>query len=340
MGKKTSSAPAHNRCELAGQRFGRLLVIRFAGRADRGKRHTMWECRCDCGSIRTVRTETLRNGMTRSCGCLRREASGNKARTHGESKTRLYNNWGQIIDRCVNPHNHAFTSYGGRGIGICDGWRLSFPAFREAVGERPSMAHSLDRINNNSGYTCGSCDECNRHGWRMNCRWATKKDQSANTRRAFRITYRGETRSLREWAQRLGMNYALLYNRLRGFSGRIWTVERAFATPSQRANSPKPRSARAQTYHIWYGMRLRCNDPEHHRYNYYGARGIKVCARWGSFDAFIEDMGLRPSPQHSIDRIDPSGNYEPSNCRWATMQQQTANRRRAKASATVPSRFR
>ena len=84
---------------------------------------------------------------------------------------------------------------------------------------------------------------------------------------------------------------------------------------------------RTQERNIWYEMKRRCNDPTRHNYKYYGGRGIKVCQRWqGSFDAFYDDMGARPEG-HSIDRVDNSGNYDPNNCRWATMAEQTANRR-------------
>jgi hypothetical protein len=74
-------------------------------------------------------------------------------------------------------------------------------------------------------------------------------------------------------------------------------------------------------------MRSRCNDPKNPDYRHYGGRGISVCKRWGSFDAFREDMGPRPSFQHTIDRINGNGNYEPGNCRWATMAEQNRHRR-------------
>jgi hypothetical protein len=81
------------------------------------------------------------------------------------------------------------------------------------------------------------------------------------------------------------------------------------------------------TYASWGSMRERCNNSNASGYENYGGRGIKICERWNIFENFLSDMGERPSPKHTLDRIDPDGNYEPTNCRWATIAEQQRNRR-------------
>ncbi len=123
-------------------------------------------------------------------------------------------------------------------------------------------------------------------------------------------------------------------------------AKRRLATyTGEQASSYKHGWANTPTYWSWTAMRSRCYDPRNASYESYGARGITVCDRWrDSFESFLEDMGERPSKDYSIDRIDPDGNYELSNCRWLTRAEQNARRRdpggwiakRAKRAANHP----
>ena len=98
-------------------------------------------------------------------------------------------------------------------------------------------------------------------------------------------------------------------------------------------NGHKSGGVSSPEYMCWCNMKLRCSNKHNPMYKYYGGRGISVCERWrNSFKNFLADMGLKPSPELSIDRIDNDGNYEPGNCRWTTAKEQIRNRRKPRSS--------
>ncbi len=198
--------------DLTGQRFGRLVATE-AVPTERG-RH--WRCVCDCGSLHVVKTNQLTSGKTKSCGCLWDDTVPGSNKTHGRGGTYLYRIWALIIQRCENPKNPAYSSYGGRGITICVRWRDSFEAFLEDVGDRQSAEYTLGRIDNNGHYAPG------------NCRWETAKDQARNRRSSRHLTHDGVTITLAEWAERTGINVETIASRIKRGG---WSVADALTTP-------------------------------------------------------------------------------------------------------------
>ena len=156
---------------LTAQKFGRLLVIRKGGTYTSPCKTAVsrkWICRCDCGNITEVITAHLREGRTKSCGCLQRERISQSETTHGMSGTKVYWVWSQMRDRCSNSNSQDYRYYGGRGISVCPRWS-KFENFIADMGV-PPPGLTLDRINNDGNYEPD------------NCRWATRTVQTANRR--------------------------------------------------------------------------------------------------------------------------------------------------------------
>ncbi len=109
----------------------------------------------------------------------------------------------------------------------------------------------------------------------------------------------------------------------------VYEIEDFYDVTAKRtANFERHGLTKTNEYRSWSAAKARCFNTNHHKYAHYGARGITMCEEWAqSFSSFLRDMGYRPSPSHSLDRIDNDGNYEPSNCRWATQNTQASNKR-------------
>ncbi len=173
-----------------GDRYGRFVVVEEVEPVLwRTKRIRRAKCKCDCGSVKTVRLGHLRSGSSTSCGCSR----DGKFTTleHGLYATATYISWRCMVRRCHESGSAGYRNYGGRGIKVCDRWRQSFSAFVKDMGERPDGC-SLDRIDNSGDYEPG------------NCRWSTREIQHRNMRSNHWITVGDETLCLSDWARRLG----------------------------------------------------------------------------------------------------------------------------------------
>lgn len=190
---------------LAGKRFGRLTALRVAT-GEEARSYVRWLCRCDCGVEKFIARTSLRSGDSQSCGCLQVEGIKARRTDHGKSKTPEYRVWRNMMNRCYDKSNEAYHNYGGRGIEVADRWH-DFENFLADMGARPSAALTLDRVRNDLGYS------------KDNCRWATRSEQSNNTRRTVLITFEGETKSIAQWAETKNLNYTTLNRRLK-----VWGV--------------------------------------------------------------------------------------------------------------------
>lgn len=190
--------------DLTGQKYGRLTFISYAGKSK-------WVVRCDCGTIKTIKSYEVLKGIVVSCGCYHHEMMKERVpvnRTHGLAHTPIFNIWSMMKNRCTNPNCNRHQYYKDKGIKVCDRWlgANGFENFVHDMGERPSPKHSLDRIDNNGDY----CPE--------NCRWATYKEQSNNQTSNVILEHNGEKKTLAQWCDVYSFDYKLAHRRLhRGF---------------------------------------------------------------------------------------------------------------------------
>lgn len=204
---------------LLGLKFGWLTVI---DEAPRKKKERRWLCRCKCGKTTTVSPRDLREGLIVSCGCFHKKQLGDAHRKHGDSSTRLYHIHQSMKRRCYTKTDMHYADYGGRGISICEEWLSSdsgyenFKKWALSNGYKDNL--SIDRIDVNGNYEPG------------NCRWTTWKVQNNNTRQNHFVEYKGEVKTIAEWAEITGIPYGTLSARIH----KHFPLEKVFNTDYKR----------------------------------------------------------------------------------------------------------
>lgn len=163
-----------------------------------------------------------------------KQSTKSSRRTHGATGTPEYVSWHGMLSRCRHKDRKDAKYYVERGITVCRGLAESFSRFLDVLGYKPSAEMSVDRIENSGNYSCGTCEECVARGWPMNLRWATRSMQTRNQRTNVLLTWNGETKTAIEWAEQLGRDPRLIYDRVR--IG--WDDERVLATPVKQ-HSPR-----------------------------------------------------------------------------------------------------
>ncbi len=213
--------------DLTGQRYGKLYVIKETDpyvTPGTGQTLVRWLCKCDCGNETKVITASLRTGNTKSCGCGCIENRKKILHRKGEirckypDEKRLRNIMVGMRQRCFNPHNAWYVNYGGRGITVCEEWMRTdgmdrFCEWALNHGYKPNL--TIDRIDNNKGYSPD------------NCRWVDRFEQMSNTRSTTKIEYNGEIKGVAQWAREYNIRYETLVGRLK----RGWDIEKALLTP-------------------------------------------------------------------------------------------------------------
>jgi len=203
--------------DITGVKFGKLVALRRIESTRLGV--TQWMCQCDCGNKTKAAGSELRDGSRISCGCLHIK--------HRLSTGIFGQAWKAMTQRCYNPKAPNYRRYGGRGISMCEHIRSSPASLKDLLGDRPE-GMSIDRINNDGNYSCGSCAECVSNGWPLNIRWASGSQQCRNQSRNRKLTFKGETKCLKEWSEKTGFSSAAIKARIDDLG---WSIEKALTKP-------------------------------------------------------------------------------------------------------------
>lgn len=197
-------------------KIGRWFIISDFFYKKTGKnKYRYVTCKCDCGTIKDVRTSSLINNNSKSCGCLQKEQTSKSHHKHGLKQHKLYAIWHSMLDRCYNAKHKDYDWYGKRNIKVCEQWHDVTRFYNDNIGLwKPGL--QIDRINNNGNYEP------------ENCRWVTNKTNANNRRSNILLTIWNETKTMQEWLedQRCVVSRYVLTVRIKN----NWNLEKALTT--------------------------------------------------------------------------------------------------------------
>lgn len=208
------STPPQSVLAMIGKQYGRLTVLSFAGyrHFPCGVRQPLVSCSCECGGTSTPLARNVRTGHARSCGCLHFETPRTTSRKHGHTAnyaaSKVYQAHKGMMNRCYHAKTKRYECYGGRGITVCDRWRLGeggnsgFECFLDDMGEPPTVQHSIDRTDVDGNYEPS------------NCRWIPMAEQARNRRTNRWLTGFGKTQLMQDWADEYGIGRGLFCVRI------------------------------------------------------------------------------------------------------------------------------
>lgn len=187
--------------DVIGEKFNRLTILKYSYTNNHKKK--VYTCLCDCGNVRDVVYGSLSSGLTKSCGCLKKEKSringlkNKDSGKHNMSNSTTYQSYADMKSRCYNQNHKKYDRYGGRGIKVCDRWLESFENFYEDMGEKIKNC-TLDRIDNDGDYKPD------------NCRWATITQQNINREKSDMWGIRKETNG--KYSMRISREHFVRYS--------------------------------------------------------------------------------------------------------------------------------
>ena len=199
--------------DISGNKYGKWKVISY--NCIKYGQTKFWNCVCDCGVEKIVNGDSLKKGLSKSCGCSGKDWA--RKRSVRLDQTTEYYIWAGAKQRCTNPRSTMYKHYGARGIVMCDRWLNSFDNFLADMGKRPE-GKSLDRIDNNGPYSP------------ENCQWSTNTEQKRNTRGNTMVSYKGKTQCASAWAEELSIPYKLFVDRLKVG----WDIDKIISTPNRK----------------------------------------------------------------------------------------------------------